>query len=62
MKKVDSLERSLGPFLALCGIEATVDERQLDILKDRQVTDQIETLKDEPHFAITNARPFGSLE
>jgi hypothetical protein len=31
MKKVDSLERSLGPFLALSGIEATVDERQLDI-------------------------------
>ena len=43
-------------FFAVAGIHAAIGQRQLDVFIDREIADQIKTLKDETDFAIANAR------
>jgi hypothetical protein len=56
MPHANALERIGHPLLALARIHAAIGQWQLDILVNREIADQIETLKDEANFAIPNAR------
>ena len=55
----DALERRLDALLALGRLHAAIGERQLDVLEDRQVANQVEALEDEPDLAVAHARPLG---
>ncbi len=48
--------------LALRGPHPAVGQRQLDVLVDAQVANQVETLKDEPDLAIPRAGALGLAE
>src|SRR6185503_11003344 len=54
-----ALESFSHSLLAFNGPQTTICQRKLDVLEDREVADQIEALKDEANFAISNARAFG---
>ncbi len=49
-------------LLAFNGPQTTICQRKLNVFEDREVADQIEALKDEADFAISNARAFGKRE
>src|SRR5687768_18545620 len=51
VRHADLLERSHHPVLALGRLHAAVGERQLDVLVDVEIADQIEALEDEPDLA-----------
>jgi len=52
--KVHSLQRGQGTLASLFCRDTTVDHRQLDILDDVKLGQQIEELKYETNFAIAN--------
>ena len=56
MRHADALERRLDALLALGRAHAAVGERQLDVLEDGEIADQVEALKDEPDLAVAHAR------
>src|SRR5687768_11462871 len=58
MRHADALERPFRALLALGRLHAAIGERQLDVLEDRQVANQVEALKNETDFAISDARAF----
>ena len=51
----DALERLADALAPLGRGHAPVGERQLDVLEDRQVADQIEALENEPDLAVAHA-------
>ena len=56
MAHADALECFGHALLSFARIHAAIGQRQLDVFINGQVANQIETLKDETHFAIANAR------
>src|SRR5712692_6379668 len=58
MRHAYFFERLLNPLLALAGGHTSVSERQLHILVNRKIADQIEGLKDKTDLAVADARPF----
>ena len=58
MRHAYFFERLLNPLLALAGGHTAVGERQLHILVNGEIADQIEGLKDETDLAVADARPF----
>ena len=62
MRHADLLERLVDPLLALGGRHAAVGQRQLDVLEDREVADEVEALEDEADLAVADARPLGEAE
>src|SRR6266436_9089455 len=56
MRHAHPFQRFGDQCFAVAGSGAAIRERQFDVLKNREVADQIETLKDETDFAIANAR------
>ncbi len=57
MGHAHALQRLLRALLALGGGHAPVRQRQLDVLVDRQVADQVEALEDEAHLPVADAGP-----
>src|SRR5690606_5832805 len=57
MGHLDALEGGKYAVLSLAGRHAAVGERQLDILIDAQVADEIEALEDEADLAVAHPRP-----
>ena len=62
VRHADLLQRLLHALLALRGAHAAIGQRQLDVLVDRQVADQVEGLEDEADLAVADARALGRLE
>ena len=58
----DALERRRHALLALGGAHAAVGERQLDVLEDVQVANQVEALEDEADLAVAHPRPLRQRE
>ena len=56
VRHADALERRLDALLALGRLHAAIGERQLDVLVDGEVADQVEALEDEPDLAVADAR------
>src|SRR5687767_4330669 len=56
MAHPDPLEPILHPLLPLSRWHVPVGERQLHVLVDGQVTDQVERLEDEPDLAVADQR------
>src|SRR5260370_23319373 len=55
----DALQRFFGELLSLRRRHIAVRERQLHVLVDSQIADEIESLKDEPDLPIADACPLG---
>ena len=53
------LQRGRHALLSFTRIHPAIRQRQLNVFIDGEVADQIETLKDETHFAIADARTLG---
>src|SRR5262249_36506813 len=62
MAHANALERRFDALLALGGLHAAIGERELDVLEDREIANQVEALKDEPDLAVAHARPLGRSE
>ena len=62
VRHADALERGVGALTALGRLHAAVDQRQLDVLEDREVANQVEALEDEPDFAVAHARALGERQ
>jgi hypothetical protein len=62
VRHADALERGFDALLALGGLHAAIGERQLDVLEDGEVANQVEALEDEPDLAVAHARPLGRRE
>jgi hypothetical protein len=62
MSHPDSFERLVDALAAFGGGHSAIGERQFDVFIDRQITDQVEALKDEADLAIANAGAFGEAE
>ena len=58
----DALERLVDALAPLGLGHPHVGERQLDVLVDRQVADQVEALEDEPDLAVPRARALGDRQ
>ena len=59
----DAFERFHDALLAVRrGHSLAVGERQFDVFVDRQIADQVETLKDESDFLVADARALGEIE
>jgi len=57
VRHADPLEAPPRRAAALGGLHASVGQRQLDVLEDRQIANQVETLEDEPESRLrTRAR------
>src|ERR1051325_4820698 len=59
MRHADALECVGDALLALGRAHAAIRQRQLDVLVDGQVADEIEALKDKADFAVPDARALG---
>src|SRR6202030_4560533 len=59
MRHPDALEHFLHALLALRRRHAAIRKRQLDVLENREIPDQIERLENETDFAIPNASAIG---
>src|SRR5215469_13543518 len=62
MSHANALEGMLDLLLALGGTRAAIGERELHILVDGQITDQVERLEDEADLAIADARTLAGRE
>ena len=62
VRHADLLERLLDALLALVRGHAAVGQRQLDVLVDREVADQVEALEDEADLAVADARALGERQ
>ena len=58
VSKVNGLESLLRHFMSLRRTDATVNQRQLNIVKRSRAGEQIERLKNKPDFLIANASQF----
>ena len=56
VRHADLLERRHHALLALGRLHAAIGERQLDVLVDVEIADQVEALEDEPDLAVADAR------
>src|SRR5207248_2833816 len=56
MAHADAFKRFGHPFLSIARIHAAISQGQLNVFINRQIANQIKTLKDETYFAIANAR------
>ena len=56
MRHADALERFRDALLTLRGAHAAISQRQLNVLVNRQVADQVEALEDEADFAVSDPR------
>src|SRR5919197_1892035 len=56
MRHSDAFERRFDALFALGGLHAAVGEWQLDVLEDREIANQVETLEDEADLAVAHAR------
>src|SRR5918999_841571 len=54
LSEVDGLERLLCHFMALRRTDTAVDQRQLNVMKRRSAREQVEGLKNETDFLVTN--------
>src|SRR5882762_4820908 len=54
MGHADALERGRHALTPLSCAHAAIGQRQLDVLEHAQIADEIETLKDEPDFAVAD--------
>jgi hypothetical protein len=54
----DAFQRVGDALPAFSRPHTAVRKRQLDVLEDGEIADQIEALKDEPDFSIANPRTF----
>ena len=59
---IPTRSKVLNLALAFVASHAAVGEGQLHVFIHREVADQVERLKNETDFAITDARPLGQLE
>src|SRR4030095_7819390 len=57
MRHAHAFQSSGDKRFALTGAHSAISQWQLDVLKDAEIPDQIEALKNETDFAIANARP-----
>src|SRR6266481_6755449 len=55
----NALEHFLHALLALRRRHASIRERQLDVLENREIADQVQRLENETDFAIANAGAIG---
>ena len=62
MRHADLLERRHHALLALGRLHAAIGERQLDVLVDGEVANQVEALEDEPDLAVAHARALGERQ
>ena len=62
VRHAHALQRFLHALLALRRRHAAIGERQLDVLVNGEIADQIESLEDEADFAIADARALGELK
>ena len=63
MRHADALQRLQHAALALGDWHAVaIGQRQLDILIDREIADQVETLKDEADLAVADARAVAEIQ
>ena len=59
----DALQRFHHSLLAVGGGHSLpVGQRQFHVLVNREIADQVETLKDETDFLVANARPLGEIQ
>ena len=58
----DAFQRCEDPRLPLCGPHAGINQRQLDVLVDGQIANQVEALEDESDFAVADARTLRWLQ
>src|SRR5207247_8462310 len=59
VRHADALERRFHALLALGRLHPAIGERQLYVLEDREVADQVEALEDEPNLTVAHARALG---
>ena len=62
MSHADAFKRIHHSLLALGRLDSAIGQRQLDVLENIEVTNQIKTLKDESDLAVANARAFGERQ
>src|SRR5450432_1647545 len=62
VRHADFLERVVHALLALTALHAAIRERQLHILVDGEIADQVERLEDESDLPIANPRSFGRTQ
>ena len=62
VRHADALQGLLHALLALVGGHAAVGQRQLHVLEDREVADQVEALEDESDLPIPDASALGERE
>src|SRR5215204_7823507 len=58
LSQVHGLKRLLRHFMSLRGADASVNQRQLNVVKCSRAREQIESLKDEADFLVANACKF----
>src|SRR6185369_141924 len=59
MRHTNALECVSDALLSLGRAHPAISQRQLDVLVNGQVADQIEALKDESDFAVSDSGAFG---
>ena len=59
MRHLHLLQRLGHPFLAFRRSHAAVGQRELDVLVDRKIPDEVEALEDEPDLPIPGAGTIG---
>ena len=62
MRHLHLLQRLGHPVLAFRRSHAAVGQRELDVLVDRKIPDEVEALEDEPDLPIPGAGTIGLLE
>src|SRR4051812_6315321 len=58
----DLRQSFIHPLASFGGAQTTIGQRQLDILPDCEVANEIEALEDKADLAIANARPLGVIK
>src|ERR1700730_8687148 len=63
MRHPHALQRFHHSFLTFCrGHPLAIGQRQFDVLIDREIADQVETLKNEANLPIANARTCSEVQ
>src|SRR5206468_4870514 len=57
MRHAQALQSFGYKRLAFAGSHSAISQRQLNVLKDAEIPDQLEALKNETDLAVANARP-----
>src|SRR5690606_16597737 len=55
VRHANALQGLPGPLAPLGDAHSAIGERQLDVLEDREIANQVEALEDEPDLAIADA-------